>query len=181
MDVLSKEEYLQLIERLLNQQYNDTDLDNYELENETMMPSEWASSKPSFKMERVKELSIDNNGITDLTNIKKDKIAEYLRKCRNIQVGKFLIKISKYRGDIGPAGESAVSMDIFIHEEILKTHLGRQSTMVTKIDVTKDSRFYNRQWLKYFTPFKVGNNIPIDVMIDIIRYLQVTHKLKSFL
>ena len=172
MDTLSQEEYLRLIEQLVEQQYDDL---------EASEDIEWIPAESEI----VQRLKLpDHNKVLNLTNIKKSEIEEQLLKCRNIRMGSFLIKISRYHGELAilghNAGEVDIGMDVCIYEEQECMHLNRTSKMTTKLNVCKDTRFDNRPWLKYFNSFKIGQNIPMDTAADIVRWLQAITRMSAF-
>ena len=73
-----------------------------------------------------------------------------------------------------------LSMDIKLSEEKTKTPSGNPCKMNYPVLMDKDLRFSNRKWSSLFYN-GIANNISIDLVVDIIRWLQVITKLPAFL
>lgn len=165
MKFLSEEEYLKLIVQLVEQQYNEPSLDGEVYE-------AWSTAESDIK----KKIKSSNDKIIDASLYKKDKILESLYLCQPIKIGRFVIKISKYEDN-----KEKTKMNIYIYEDKYYTYLGKTNEMLGKIDVLKDRRFVGSNWVSYFNQFKLGVNIPIEVVVDIVKWLQVIDKLVAFL
>jgi hypothetical protein len=170
MDTFNKNEYLDLITALLEQQYGD-DLD----------PIDYLEEDQMLSKSYIKKIApATNDKVINLTNIKKDKIKDFLHQYRNIKVGNFSVKISKYSSVHGGSGSNLVNMDIVIYEDNSKSKMGNRD-IIRKIDVIKDSRFNQCGWLKHFNQFKIGRNISMDTMADVIRWLQTLERMTAFI
>lgn len=168
--VFSKEEYIALCQKMLDEQYGN-DEDDYD----TVDMNAWIPSESEAK---EKMIAASINGIIDLTKTKKSDIATNLFKCTNLKIGNFSIKITRYSGSPSKDGVG-LTFDISIFEETSKTPSGNPCKMTYKVDILKDSRFTGRQWISYFNKYN-GSNIPTSVLVDIIRFLQVVHRLPAF-
>ena len=172
MKPFTQDELLRLIEELTEKQYSD----------EIDIPDEditWIPAEPPAK-EKIKLPS--ENGVIDLTKVKKEQIKDALYKCTTIKVGNFTIKITKYHGYPDKYGKSQdLKMDLSFWHEVYKTPSGAPCKMTYSFEIGKDSRFYNRPWLCY----QVGNyslkNVPADVVVEIIRWFQGVIKMTAFL
>jgi|SRR6185436_10169923 len=162
------EEYYNLIKSLVDQQYHDTSSDD--VYQETWIPAE---------SEIKQKIKSKDKGMVDLTDVKKDKIKDFILKSNTIKVGDFLIKITK--SDYTKSDMSDLKMNMCIYEEKTHTQAGGNCKMLYKLDSTKDSRFSKCNWNSYFNQFKYGNSITIDVLIDIVRWLQAIRKLTAFI
>jgi hypothetical protein len=167
----TEQEYLELITKLADQQYDqleeDTDLENIF----------WEPSEPEIK---EKIVASQNNGTIDLTKIKKDKIKGLLFKHSHIKIYDFLIRITEYHGEPSKNGAN-LTVDVTLYHERHKTELsGAPCKMTVPFNICKDNRFTNKPWLSHFVDCH-GKEIPTDVLIEIIRWMQVTSKLPAFL
>jgi hypothetical protein len=156
----SKEEYLKLIQELLDNQY-----DNEEEDNSLFV---WLPAESEIKEKiKIKEL---NNGFIDGTNVKSIEFKKLLTLNGNVRFGLFMIvRTSKMQCN------GSIITNLYIYED----HKAN-SNISSKVDVIKDSRFISRVWKKYFNSYKEGVDIPIDTVVEIARYLQVLQKLAAF-
>ncbi len=153
--IFNSEEYNNTIHNYINQQYQNFFSDEINDSYQEDMKEERNIRQKLFKY---------NDGVSDLTNIKKDKIKDFIFKSNGIKVGSFLIKIISNNYD---------KINICIYEEKHK--------ILSKLDILKDKRF-SCAWVgKYFTTFKVGKDIPIEIFIDIIRWLQGVVRMTVFI
>lgn len=174
-DVFTKEEYLALIEELAKEQYDSDYLDE-----DAYMPSEWP--EPIVEI-RKKELQPNTNGQIDLTAVKAGKIKEELFKCANLKVGNFKIRISRYNGVPSSEG-SKIAISLRVFEERHKTPSGAPCKIDFPMAFEKDSRFAGQAWVKYFIGSTKGNaatNVPVDTVVDIVRWFQALIRMGAFL
>lgn len=169
MKSFTDQEYLELIQQLVDQQYEEA-IDDYDVDKMAWIPAE-----PEIKK---KLESLNHHGMIDLTHVKSNKLREEIKKCANLRVGSFKIALTSIRpnpvkGDIG--------YDLEIREERTKTPSGQPCRVDYRADIVKDSRFKGRPWLKYFLNNGVGTNVPIDTVVDIVRWMQAIKKLTAFL
>jgi hypothetical protein len=168
MNKHSYEDFLKLMQQAIDSYHDDDDpIDEVE-----MIPEkEYEHEPPKF---------IPNErGMIDLTKFKKDKIQEQLFKCTNLKVGKFTVIIKKYYG-MPTEDKSNVTVDISIMELKLKTITGNPCKMDLTINISKDKRFKDCGFLQYFTGNSYGNNVPVIIVVDLIRWLQAITKLMAF-
>lgn len=167
---MTKEEYLALVTRLTEQQYNC-------ISGSTANDQAWIPAISPAK-EKMKSRE-DHNGLLNLSNIKKDKVIEFLtlNKYFNLKVEDFLVKISRYSYD---SKEKKTTLDLSIYEEKTINQGSIKSKILNKVDLIKDPRFETRPWLKYFNSLKMAKNIPIEEMGNIVRWLQAISKLAAF-
>lgn len=168
MEKISVDEFLRLLQSISEEDYDDHNLNNDHQIEEYI---ESYDIKPKFKA--------NDNGIIDLTNIKKEKIKEQIHKCTNLKIGNFYLRITRYYMFPMPDG-LPLSMDIKLSEEKTKTPSGNPCKMNYPVLMDKDSRFSNRKWSSLFYN-GIANNISIDLVVDIIRWLQVITKYPAFL
>lgn len=174
MKTLSKEDYLKLLEELSNESDQEIDdisvIDNLDI---TWMPSESAAKAKMLK-------NLQFNGTADATHMKKAQIKEAIAKSKNLQVGHFSIKI---RGFYVSEKQSNSFMHLDIYERRTKTATGQPCNMDYKLDVMGDKRFIGRPWLNLFNNNRQGTatNVPIDTVVEIVKWLQALKKLAVFL
>ncbi len=169
MKSLTDQEYLELLQKIVDQQYDEA-IDDYDIDKMEWVPSE---SEIKKKIE-----SLNHHGMIDLTNVKSSKIKEEIKKCANLRVGAFKIALTAVhpnpvKGDVG--------YDLEVREEKTKTPSGMPCRIDYRVDLSKDSRFKGRPWLKYFNSGGCGDNVPIDTVTDIVRWMQAVKKLSAFL
>lgn len=174
MKSLTDAEYLELCLKLVDEQYDDA-IDEYDISK-----MEWMPAEPEIKS-RIPEQN--TWGTMDLTNVLSTKLKEEILKFSNLKVGTFKIKISRYNGV--PSQEGAkLCMDLEVKEA--KTHTPNgvpcgPGGVEYAIDLYKDTRFKNRPWLKYFNNSGHAHNVPVDTVVEIVRWLQALKKLTAFL
>ena len=67
-------------------------------------------------------------------------------------------------------------------EEKSRIFNGQPGKIIEKVNMAKDSRFYNKSWMKYFNnPIKLGTKVPLETVADIVKYLQFVFKNPAFL
>lgn len=174
MNPISKEEYIALLEQLADEQYGDDSTPELTIQEESWIPAE------PYAKERMKAASV--NGTIDVTKFRKDKIQEALYKCVNIKIGIFLIRIEGYHGYPDKLGKGTnLTMDIAIWEEKYTTPTGNPCKMTYRVDFFKDNRFYNRPWLNYFNTYGKAHNMPVETVVEVIRWLQAIKRMTAFL
>lgn len=170
MKSLTDQEYMELCQKLVDQQYSDA-VDDYDIEKMEWIPAE---SEAKEKM-----LKVNHSGMIDLTHVKSSKIKEEIFKCGNLKVGDFKIIISHYSGV--PSQEGAklcCNLRVMGHQS--QTMNGMPCNMDSTVNLSKDSRFKGRPWLKYFNG-SYADNVPIDTVVEIIRWMQAVKKMTAFL
>jgi hypothetical protein len=169
MKSFTDQEYLQLIQEIVDKQYDDA-IDDYDIEK-----MEWIPAEPEIKK---KLESLNHHGMIDLTNVKSSKLKEEIKKCANLRVGAFKVMLTHVhpnpiKGDVG--------YDLNIKEERTKTPSGMPCRVDYRMDILKDSRFKGRPWLKYFKGEGYACNVPIDTVVEMVRWMQAIKKLTAFL
>ena len=174
MSAISKEDYLKLLEELSKEQDNPYDIETYPIPEDAWIPAE-SSAKEKMKPP-------NNTGTVDLINYKKDKIQDALYKFTNIRVGKYLIRIHNYNGYPDKKGKGAnLSLDIEVWETAYTTPSGAPCKMDYNKNFHKDNRFRGKPWLHYFTVGGWACDIPVETVVDVIKWLQTVQKLSAFL
>jgi len=164
-----RKEHLKYLQYLTDHQYD------YSEEPEEKTPDDsWIWAEPPAK-EKMKNIIF--NGITDATNLRKDQIKTAICKTQNIQVGSFSIKINGYYGTT-PLEKGVLSFSVY--EKKTTTPNGHPCNMDVRADLSKDNRFTDRPWLSYFKG-SGAYDVPIDTIVDIIRWMQAVKKLSAFL
>jgi hypothetical protein len=176
MAFLNKEEYLKLIEEAYS---NEEDTEDYEIPDSSWIPSE---SPAKARMERAREAN--NNGIIDVLRYKKEQIQDALYQHVNLRVGEFLIHVEEYHGrptirKMPP--QAQLTMDITVMQEKNRTPSGAPCKMHFKMDFFKDNRFTNKSWISYFTSSGKAHNIPVETVVNIVKYLQAIQNLSAFM
>lgn len=183
MKSLSKEEYLKIIQSL---QEDSSETDMYD----DILDSNWmpAVSPAKERMERAKNRAHSYANI-DVTNFKKDKIQEALYNFCNIKISEFLLRIETYHGrpefnkmymkSNSPA--VSLSMDISLWQEVYRTPSGAPCKMIYTLNLFKDKRFTGRPWLALFDASGKADNVPVETVVEIVRWFQNIKKLSAFM
>jgi len=172
MSPISKEDYLKLLEEIADEEQDDVP---------DVSDDSWIWSEAPIK-EKIRFSNL--HGIVDVTKYRKDKIQDALYKCMNIKVGDFIVKIDTYHGYPDKLGKDVgLTMDIEVWEKRYKTPSGNPCNMDFRIDWSKDNRFFGRPWLKYFSggSSSSASHVPVDTVIEIIRWMQAIKKMGAFL
>ena len=162
MRYFTKEEYISF----LNEQNND----NYDIIESDPFEDKYAKT--------LSKINGNNNVVIDITSIKKEEIIKSIYNNTNLKIGDFFIKVTAYHKEPGNKEESA-SITLTIYEN--KEQLSFNRKVINKINPLKDSRFDNRPWLIYFNKFSYGTKVPINIIPDIIKWLQVLTKIPVFI
>jgi len=165
MKIITDEEYISLCISLNEKQYGNS-IEDYDME--------WIPSEPEVK----KPKNTANNYI-NLTTAKLDEINEKIFIFNNLQIAQFKIYINRYNGVPSSKG-TTMTTDIICYEQKLKTPSGMPCKMEFPINFVSDNRFNNKSWITYFNGNK-AHNIPIEKLIDIIRWFQALDKLSAFI
>src|SRR5574337_202602 len=172
MKSLTDKELIEFLSKLVDEQYGDA-VDDYDIDN-----MEWVPAEPEIKS-KIPEPN--NWGTMDLTNVLSSKLKEEILKFSNLKVGTFKIKINRYSG--APSQEGAkLCMDLEVKEARTHTPNGvacGPAGVEYAVDLPKDSRFKTCSWLKYFNEKGCAHNVPIDVVVQIIRWFQLAKKLSA--
>lgn len=155
---------------LVDHQYDDA-VDDYDIENMEWIPAE------SEAKERM--LKVNHSGMMDLTHVKSNLIKEEIFKCGNLKVGDFKIIINHFSGVPSQEG-SKLCCNLKIMQHQSRTMNGMPCNMDSVVNLNTDMRFNSRPWVKYFSG-SYANNVPIDTVVDIIRWLQAIKKMTAFL
>lgn len=171
---MTDQEYFELIKRLVNQQYTHEEDSVVDDLSGSWIPAE---SEAKQKMMKFKE----NTGFCDLTNVKKNKMKDFIVRSAGIRVGQFIAKIAKVINSEYSGNIKDLVLDITLYEEKYKTSLGNPAVLLHKIDPIKDRRFSKCQWVSYWNGFQIGKKVPIETVVDIARWLQGIRKLTAFI
>jgi hypothetical protein len=118
--------------------------------------------------------------IIDLTDSNKEKIEFSICNFQNYKIDNFLIKIKKYAASLDSS--SNLMMDVEIYEEIESVaYNSEQCKILQKIDVPNDLRFNNQHWYIYFNKYKIATRMPLEVLVEMLRWCQALIKMRAFL
>lgn len=176
MGHVTKEEYLRLVEQYANEQYGSDVSDEY-----TISEDAWIPAVSEIKEKMAKALN-SRSGCVDLTSVRKDKIREALYKCSTVKIGAFLIKIDEYWGEPDKYGKGDnLNMDLSIWEERYRTPSGNPCRMTYRMNLHQDSRFTARPWLPLFNKSGTAYQVPVDTVVEIVKWMQAIKKMSAFL
>jgi len=167
---LTQDEFLKIIAEIMAEENIElTSEENYCYHNDI-----------SEKVENIKNKIKRNNSVIDITLVKKDDLKSYLLKNKRFIMGKFTIELDKYIEED--------KYRISLWEKRVITNTGQPCNIDCRINLKKDERFNQCDWIKYFCnkPIaRISDNwsqaITIDEVTKIVRYLQVVGKLPLFI
>ena len=168
-------QYLDLCQQLAEEQY-----DTFDDVVEDVGEMEWIPAEPEakIKMERYRDTS--GSGMIDLTGVKSSQIKDQLFKGTFFRVGAFKIKITRYNAVPSKDG-SQLTMDVAIWEEKFFTPSGRPCKMDYPLAPDRDERFSAKAWArKYFAGSSSACNMPIDAVVEVIKWLGAVKKIGAF-
>lgn len=166
MTYYTKEEYLKLVSRLMEDHDSDDPEDK----------DPWIPAISNIKDKMINARA--NSNSIDLSNASKQEIMVGVKIYNNIKIEKFSIKMHSHMD------ADKRTFDIWIYEESDKSLNGAPGKMIYKINLGKDDRFSDRPWLNYFynnTITSRGIAVPEEVVCDIVRWLQAINRMKAFL
>ncbi len=167
---LSDEDYLELLKNLTEHQYDEPEECTYDKGLKELYDEIEYSPRPKMKL-------FDPAACSNLSSATLEAITLKLHTTGNISVGPFIIRIKKY-----DASKPAIQLDVDIMEEKSRAFNGQPGKITEKVNMIKDSRFYNKTWIKYFNnPIKYGSKVPLETVADIVKYLQFVYKNPAFL
>lgn len=117
----------------------------------------------------------------DVTNMKKNEIMSYINTRSEFTIGNFIVHVDE--------GDKEDHVNIHILENQYKTASGFPCNMLVKKDIVADKRFSSCPWLPYFyhnskygsVPRKTAYDVPIDEIINIIKWIKAINKMTAFL
>lgn len=168
MSGLSDSEYLDLLKKLVKEQY-DEPVEDFE--------KQYFNPTPSFKKaSKIKEKLSNIHKLHDFSESVRDEIEANISTTGDAKVGPFSVKYM--------VSKNLFSM--YIMEDKIKNFAGKKGTITERVNMFKDNRFNNKDWLKYFsnrsgTVSGHGRDIPKETFIDIIKFLQFVCQNPAFL
>jgi hypothetical protein len=174
---MNKDEYLQLLQSLQNDDYDHD-------EDFSISDSAWIPAVSPAKIKMEESRAANNYGSIDILKFKKDQIREALYKATNLKIGEFLLYIRSYHGRPAKNKEpnyNDLTMNITIYQEKNTTPSGNPGKMQYKMDFFQDSRFSNCLWLSSFDSKGKANNISVETVVNLVKYLQAIQNLTAFL
>jgi len=156
-----EQEYRELILQIQEERY-----DQIEEAEPVWMPEE----------SEIKQKMLALVGITNLTNTQSTKLADEIIKFKYLHIGKFKIMIT--RNNYLPNKSDNFNLNIW--EEKSKTPNGMDCKIDYPLFISMDRRFASCSWTKLFSD-NLARNLSLEVVVSVVRYLQVIHKLPSFI
>lgn len=161
---LTKEEYIALIAKLVDQQYG-KEIEQEDEDRGQVSGSPEVPNRPN------------PNTIIDVTTYKRNDIEPALLKSANLKVDSFIIKIHHYT----TTNDGYECYSLRLYEESPHVYLNRPCTKTTKIKPDQDNRFDSRTWANYFNGRDFATAMPHLELLDMIRWLQAIGKMGAFL
>jgi len=169
---LSDEDYLELLKNLTEHQYDDFEDTSSSLDDLYTLAEAEVDYTPQQKINIFNAEACSN-----LSQATLEGITQKLHTTGNISVGPFIVRIKRY-----DASKKEIQLDVDIMEEKSRIFNGQPGKIIEKVNMAKDSRFYNKSWMKYFNnPIKLGTKVPLETVADIVKYLQFVFKNPAFL
>jgi len=158
---MNNNDYKKLIEEFYHAQYSSCD--KLAEEQNIWYPD----NRGSEKLDELKSLK-EKQLIIDATSYSLEEMKNKINSFRNVRIGNFRLQILNI---------NANAMNILIFEEQKK----KSANITVKVNPNKDSRFLGRSWVTYFNQFNEGKNIPLEEIPNILKWLQIIHRLPAFL
>lgn len=175
---ISMEEFAKLIKEIVEEEEQDLKYSDEYFEKSASTPSVYEIlEKMGKSTKKVVQLS-NKSGSIDVTNMKKEEISRYLNTRNEFKVGDFIIHVDN--------GSKENHINIHILETQRKTASGFPCNMLVKKDVIHDKRFASCPWLSYFygnygVTRKTAYDIPVEELMNIIKWVKAINKMTAFL
>ncbi len=175
MTLLSKEEYLKLLQSLEDESedpniYKGDHIPDY---------GDWMPAEPPAKEAMKRSLS---HGRIDVTKYRKKDIQAALYKCVNVVVGDYILHIDEYHGHpetLKKGGD--LTLDISLLKVQYKTPSGAPCRMELRFDPNTDKQFRKQAWISRFDSDGHADYVPVSVAVEIVRWLQGLSRMTAFL
>jgi hypothetical protein len=174
MKSISKDEYWKLIQSSYEDEDELSYADDYD---NGWIPATYFAKQ---RMEQSKQ-AIINSTVIDVLKYRKEQLKDTIYKYMNLKVGEFLIHIRSYNGKPTDKQAEPLTLDIVVMQEKTKTPSGSPCKMSYKMDFFQDNRFTGRPWLAHFTSAGYATHIPVETVIDIVKWMQSIYRLSAFL
>jgi hypothetical protein len=169
MHVFSSDEYVELIQQLSEEHY-----DTIETE-EPISEEAWIPSESSNKEKMIRHYQ---DRMVDVTNTSADKLKEQLLIFKYVKIGNFKAMITK--NNYLPIKDIKNNLCIEVWEEKYKTPNGFDCKIDYPLHIGNDHRFTGSPWKRSFSG-NSANNLSLDIIFGVIRFLQVLYKLPAFI
>ena len=173
MTTFTEQEFIDLVNYLNDRRYD------YEEEESTYDYGFYDDNDPVISVKK-KSLIVQSNTWIDLSKATREEIRDSLFKFMGLKIGNYTIRIRNYNGKSNDDQDIALGVSITVYHDVFMTPLGHPCNMTLPLNVSKDKRFVGAAWLSYFSDGAHGTEIPVDTMVEIVRYFQVIDKLSSF-
>lgn len=171
---LTKEEYLDLVTKLVDEQYGK------EIDTEPVIDRGTLFKHKDDVNKKYRETP-NTNTIINATDYKKEEIKTAILRSSNLRIGNFLIKIIKHNYNSDDEDGMPMTYDLNIYEESACMYLNRPSKRLTKLTPSKDSRMDTRPWCQDFSGSDRSYGMSLDSLLDMTRWLQAMGKMAAFL
>ena len=176
MKSLSKEDYLRLIESAQRDEEGYDEVEHHD------MADAWIPAESPNKEKMLRARAASSHGVIDVLKCRKEQIRDAIYKCMNLQVGEFLIHIRSYNGH--PKDKQLhgpLTLNINVMQERTKTPSGAPCKMQYDFDLFQDNRFAGCDWISRFNARGYAQDVPIEIVVDIIRWMQALRRMNAFL
>lgn len=160
---MNKEEYLKLIEKIFNEQLNES-YDEIEDHHYEMI----ITSASELKERRHK------NTIIDLNKFKKPDWNSLIDQYNNFIIDNFSIKITLRKRMV----LNHETYEMCLYETVTQSN---KYQTIKKINVNKDSRFMNRNWRVKFDNKNKGTGLNKNEVLEIFHWIRAISKLTAFI
>jgi len=175
---ISMEEFLKLINEIVEEEERDSKFSDEYFEEGTSLPSVFEIlNKMKDPPKKAVQLS-NKSGTIDVENMKNNEILRHVKTKNEFKVGDFIIHVSD--------GSKVDHVNIHILENQRKTASGFPCNMLVKKNVISDKRFASCPWLSYFSgkygvPRRTAYDVPTEEIINIIKWVKAINKMTAFL
>lgn len=169
------QQYFDLCQQLAEERY-----DVFDDVVEDVGEIEWMPVEPEAKIKMEKYRDNSGSGMIDLTGVKSSQIKERLFRGTFFRVGAFKVRITRYNAVPSKNG-SQLTADVSIWEEKHQTPSGFPCKMDYPMCPDRDDRFSEKAWAKkYWNGTSSAHNMPIDAVVEVIKWLGAVKKIGAF-
>lgn len=181
MNRFTKEDYLRMLHEAAQEQYGSEDGDYVEplpqIDESAWIPA--IDPRKEQMLERLRRSTM--YGRIDAAKLRKEQIQDALYKCVNLEVGGFILHVNEYHGHPTPKKGKELTLDISILSRQNRTATGAPCSMDLPANLHKDDRFQKRPWLHLFDVKGRAYEVPMETVVDIVRWLQALKRMNAFL
>lgn len=135
----------------------------------------WSPGESELALKIKSKQTEPKSQIYDISDLKKAEIKDIIANNKNIKINNFIAKLTNYRYE----NKICVKISLTLYE--FKSYKGIKNLISQKVNPIKDSRFKNEKWASYFDSFECAEDVDIDELVNILKYIQFIGKHGHFI